>query len=147
GSAVARHLALPGTPPDTMLRLAQQIGAEYATPCGRAEALAAFLRDHYRLVGDAPSGHAYANLSFFLFAPTNAGGRRGTSEQFAAAFAVLGRMLGLPTRVVVGFNATAPSSAVRGADALAWPEVLFNEAGWIPFSPLPTTERPLRDVE
>jgi hypothetical protein len=86
-------------------------------------------------------------LQFFLFASRSAGGQRGTSEQFAAAFAVLGRMLGLPTRVVVGFEATAPTSVVRGADALAWPEVLFNDVGWVPFNPFPTTGQPPRHVE
>lgn len=147
GPTVAEYLALPGTPPDTMLRLAQQIGADSSSAYDRADGVAEFLRDHYRLVSDAPSGHAYPNLNFFLFGPRNAGGQRGTSEQFAAAFAVLGRMLGLPTRVVVGFDATAPSSTVRGADAVAWPEVLFDAVGWVPFDPLPTTEEPLRNVE
>ncbi len=147
GAAVSRYLDLPGTPPDEMLRLATQLGADDAGAFQRAGAIAAFLRTHYRLVADAPSGHAYPNLAFFLFADRAAGGQRGTSEQFAAAFAVLGRMLGLPTRVVVGFRAGPGASTVRGADALAWPEVLFDGPGWVPFDTLPVGDAPPRAVE
>jgi hypothetical protein len=67
------------------------------------------------------------------------------------AFAMLARSLGIPTRVVVGFvvdpakNDPAETSStsvpgtitVTAADAQAWPEVLFADAGWIPFDPTP----------
>nr|WP_246560245.1 transglutaminase-like domain-containing protein [Kitasatospora kifunensis] len=39
---------------------------------------------------------------------------RGTSEQFATAFAVLARTLNLPTRVVVGFKPGLPADGVHG---------------------------------
>jgi hypothetical protein len=148
GPTVARFLRLGVGAPDEMTKLATQLGADVAAPYQRAEAIASFLSDHYTLVTDAPSGHAYPNLNFFLFAARNLGGQRGTSEQFAASFAVLGRMLGLPTRVVVGFTARPGHSTVLGRDALAWPEVLFTGVGWVPFDPLPhpdTTPRPLED--
>jgi transglutaminase-like putative cysteine protease len=147
GPQVARFLALGIGAPDTMTRLANQVGAEVAAPYQRAQAVAQFLSDHYALVTDAPSGHAYPNLSFFLFAPRDLGGQRGTTEQFAAAFAVLGRMLGLPTRVVVGFTARAGRGSVYGRDALAWPEVLFTGLGWVPFDPLPQPDIAARPVE
>jgi hypothetical protein len=78
--------------------------------------------------------------------------RRGGSEQFATTFALAGRLLGLPTRVAVGFvpgssdgersggEPDAPggrSLPVAGGDALAWPEVHFAEVGWLPFFPTP----------
>ncbi len=138
GPSVARFLALgPGTPPTALTDLAQQIGADVAGGYQKALALEEFLADHYTLVGDAPSGHAYPNLTFFLFGPPNGGGQRGTSEQFAASFAVLARMMGLPSRVVVGFQARPGVGSVRGRDALAWPEILFSGVGWVPFDPLP----------
>ncbi|WP_415360020.1 transglutaminase-like domain-containing protein [Saccharothrix sp. BKS2] len=53
----------------------------------------------------APVGSSYARLERFLFgAPGEPGAGAGTAEQFASAFAVLGRAVGLPTRVVVGFQ-------------------------------------------
>ena len=67
--------------------------------------------------------------------------KTGYCQQFATAFAVLARSLGWPTRVVVGF---LPGEAlergrylVRGTDAHAWPEVYFEEHGWIAFEPTP----------
>ena len=65
----------------------------------------------------------------------------GTEEQFASAFAVLGRIVGLPTRVVVGFGPgelqADGSYRVRAGDARVWPEVKFDGAGWVPFDPSP----------
>ncbi len=146
GEGVTRVLRVADGVPDPMRRLAAQIAEENGAPYDRAAAIEQFLAEHYRVVADAPSGHAYPNLNFFLFGPRNAGGQRGTSEQFAAAFAVLGRLTGLPTRVVVGFSAPG-SGPVRAADAFAWPEVLFEGLGWVAFDPLPRPDDEPRPVE
>jgi transglutaminase-like putative cysteine protease len=148
GPAVARFVTLGGVAPTQLRRLGEQLAEGNGAPFARAQAIEQFLAEHYRLVADAPSGHAYPNLNFFLFGPANGGGQRGTSEQFAAAFAVLGRLVGLPTRVVVGFRPRPGSATVRGADAVAWPEVLFDDVGWVAFNPLPqpnTQPRPVED--
>jgi transglutaminase-like putative cysteine protease len=68
--------------------------------------------------------------------------REGFCQQFAAAFAVLSRSLGYPTRLSIGF---LPGEAgedpehyvVTGNDAHAWPEVHFEGFGWVPFEPTP----------
>ncbi|MFI6231149.1 transglutaminaseTgpA domain-containing protein [Micromonospora echinospora] len=146
GEEVTRVLRVADGVPDPMRRLAAQLAEENGAPYARAAAIEQFLAEHYRVVADAPSGHAYPNLNFFLFGPRNAGGQRGTSEQFAAAFAVLGRLTGLPTRVVVGFSAPG-SGPVRAADAFAWPEVLFEGLGWVAFDPLPRPDDEPRPVE
>ncbi len=146
GEEVARVLRVADGVPDPVRRLAAQLAEENGAPYARAAAIEQFLAEHYRMVADAPSGHAYPNLNFFLFGPRNAGGQRGTSEQFAAAFAVLGRLTGLPTRVVVGFRA-AGDGPVRAGDAYAWPEVLFSGLGWVPFDPLPRPDDEPRPVE
>ncbi|MDG4786482.1 transglutaminaseTgpA domain-containing protein [Micromonospora sp. WMMD1102] len=147
GDAVARFLRVEPGAPEQMQQLAAQLAEENGSPHARADAIETFIAEHYRLVADAPSGHAYPNLNFFLFGPSNGGGQRGTSEQFAAAFAVLGRMTGLPTRVVVGFQPPAGGGPVRGADALAWPEVLFDDLGWVAFDPLPKPNTRPKPVE
>ncbi len=80
--------------------------------------------------------------------------RAGFCQQFATAFALLARAAGLPTRVAVGF---LPGEAdpgledlytVRGTDAHAWPEVYFEDYGWIAFEPTPRAEtaRPLYTI-
>ncbi|MET8282793.1 transglutaminaseTgpA domain-containing protein [Micromonospora sp. NPDC005174] len=146
GEEVARVLRVADGVPDPMRRLATQLAEENGAPYARAAAIEQFLSEHYRVVADAPSGHAYPNLAFFLFGPRNGGGQRGTSEQFAAAFAVLGRLSGLPTRVVVGFE-SGGQGPVRAGDAYAWPEVLFDGLGWVAFEPLPRPENEPRPVE
>ncbi|MEE6261515.1 transglutaminaseTgpA domain-containing protein [Plantactinospora sonchi] len=148
GPEALRFLQVEPGAPEQLQRLADRISEENSGPYAKAMALESYLAEHYRVVADAPSGHAYPNLAFFLFGPPNGGGQRGTSEQFAAAFAVLARMMSLPTRVVVGFDSPTGSGPVRGADALAWPEVLFEGLGWVAFNPLPlpnTTPRPVED--
>lgn len=146
GDTVARVLRVADGAPEQLRRLATQLAEENGAPYARATAIADFLAEHYRVTADAPSGHAYPNLAFFLFGPRNGGGQRGTSEQFAASFAVLGRLAGLPTRVVVGFEPKA-DGPVRAADAYAWPEVLFEGVGWVPFDPMPRPDEQPRPVE
>ncbi|EEP70627.1 transglutaminase [Micromonospora sp. ATCC 39149] len=146
GDEVARVLRVAEGVPDPVRRLAARIAEDNGAPYARAAAIEQFLAEHYRVVADAPSGHAYPNLNFFLFGPRDGGGQRGTSEQFAAAFAVLGRLSGLPTRVVVGFSSTG-NGPVRAADAFAWPEVLFSGLGWVAFDPLPRPDDEPRPVE
>ena len=68
--------------------------------------------------------------------------REGFCQQFAAAFAVLSRSLGYPTRLSVGFlpgdvGEEQDLYVVRGSDAHAWPEVHFRGLGWIAFEPTP----------
>jgi hypothetical protein len=147
GPDVARYLEVGAAAPPDLSRLAEQVAAGEGSPYLRALALETFLTEHYRFAADAPSGHSYPNLRFFLFADPRAGGQRGTSEQFAASFAALGRLLGLPTRVVVGFRTPAGGGPVTGADALAWPEVLFDGVGWVAFDPMPRPDTPPRPLE
>lgn len=147
GEPAAGLLRLADDVPDQVRRLADHLARENGAPYQRALAVEQFLAEHYRVVADAPSGHAYPNLAFFLFGPREAGGQRGTSEQFAAAYALLGRLMGLPTRVVVGFSCPAQGGVVRGADAVAWPEVLFSGIGWVPFHPLPRPDTEPQPVE
>lgn len=72
--------------------------------------------------------------------------RSGYCQQFATAFTVLARMLGMEARVSVGFlpGETSPEAPnryiVRGTDAHAWPEVYFEDLGWISFEPTPRAE-------
>ncbi|SDT53128.1 transglutaminase domain-containing protein [Actinoplanes derwentensis] len=146
GDAFARYLAPGAGAPEQVQKLAEHLAEGNGAPYDRAVAIEDFLAEHYRHVADAPSGHAYPNLGHFLFGRRDAGGQKGTSEQFAAAYAVLARMTGLPSRVVVGFVAPAAGGAVTAGDALAWPEVYFDQVGWVAFDPLPKSDE-TRPVE
>ena len=128
---------VPTGTPEVMTTIAEYIQATYDTPHERAQGLADFLGQHYAFDAEAGSGHDYKTLEFFLGAPVQAGGQRGTSEHFAASYALIARLVGLPTRVVVGFAVPGGESTVTAGQGLAWPEVNFQGVGWVPFDPMP----------
>ncbi len=68
--------------------------------------------------------------------------RVGYCEQFAAAMATMGRALGIPSRVAVGFlDGTAePDGRIlyTSDDRHAWPEMYFSGVGWVRFEPTPS---------
>lgn len=78
-----------------------------------------------------PGTYADANaLDEFLFER-----RAGFCEHYAAAFASLMRVAGIPSRVVIGYhggeyNALGKYVIVRQSDAHAWCEVWIKGAGW-----------------
>ena len=66
----------------------------------------------------------------------------GHCEYFASAMVVLARSAGLPTRLVNGFaggltNEVGGFIEVSRADAHAWVEIHFEDAGWVRFDPTP----------
>ena len=105
-------------------KLAEQITAGQSTGFLRAAKLADYLQKAATYDVSGLPGHTYAQLDYFLTRS-----KRGTSEQFATAYAVLARSLGLPTRVVVGFRPGIGGDGefqVRSGDVLVWPEVDFT---------------------
>ena len=61
--------------------------------------------------------------------------RRGFCEHYAGSFALLMRLAGIPTRVVVGYqggekNPHADHWVIRQSDAHAWTEVWLPKLGW-----------------
>lgn len=94
-----------------------------------------FLRENYRTATGTPlpTGHGWPQLREFLLDT-----KRGTSEQFAAAYVALARIRGIPARLAVGFRSPAKDDrlyTVRNADVLAWPEVAVQGAGWVALDP------------
>ncbi|TCO44281.1 DUF3488 and transglutaminase-like domain-containing protein [Actinocrispum wychmicini] len=83
---------------------------------------------------DLPTGSGWPQLRDFLLTT-----KRGTSEQFAAAYVALARIVGIPARIAVGYRApraTAGSRVVvHNGDVLAWPEVAVAGVGWVPLDP------------
>ncbi|MBB5630607.1 transglutaminase family protein [Sphaerisporangium krabiense] len=115
--------------------LAARVTRDARSPYQRASLLEHYLRTGLKYDVTSPPGHSLAALEYFLRTT-----HRGTSEQFAASFALLARTLGLPSRVVVGFRpGTADGGAyhVRSGDVLAWAEIEFEDLGWVAFDPTP----------
>jgi transglutaminase-like putative cysteine protease len=135
---VQAEIALPALPP-SIEALARSVTAGAQDPLGQAELLVNWFRSgrfHYTL--DPPASPPGTDPLFDFLTQS----RSGSCEQFAGAFVVLARSLGLPSRVVVGFTAGRYSGpgevTVRGADAHAWPQVYLGpRAGWVSFEPTP----------
>lgn len=110
---------------------------------GKMAALQGFFRSGgfvYDNGPEAPSGHGLFQIKQLLER------RRGTAEQYASAFAVMARNLGYRSRVAVGYlpgrlDLASGSVVVSAHDAHAWPEILFEGVGWVPFEPSPLERR------
>jgi transglutaminase-like putative cysteine protease len=116
------------------------------TQLGKMRALQSFFRDHFTYDQGVDYSRAEDPTAAFLTA------RRGFCQQFASTFAVMARLLGIPSRVAVGFTYGVPDGrpdgqgrteyVVRGRQAHAWPEVYLDGAGWVPFEPTPGRGNP-----
>lgn len=129
------HLQLPTDFPDSVRVLAREVAGDAPTAYDTALALQDWFRSEFEYSLEVRPGHGTSAIEDFLEA------RIGYCEQFSATFAAMGRSLGLPTRVAVGYTAgnrfPDGSFEVLGRHAHAWPEVWFGPLGWIPFEPTP----------
>lgn len=136
-------LELPSDFPPELSQLAAQITDGKDSAYAKAKALQSYFRDGtFRYSTDVPPGQDTNAIVDFLRR------RTGYCEQFAGTFAALGRAVGLPTRVAVGFTPGDPVAgrtdtyAVFGRNAHAWPEVYLPGLGWLPFEPTPGRGNP-----
>jgi len=138
-AAVVSDLAVPAA----YLRLAplaRQITAGRASAYSQVVALQQWFRQagNFTYSLSAPQSTGAAALVTFLTRT-----RRGYCQQFAFGMAVLARLLGIPSRVVVGYTQGTPQAngtwLVRTTDAHAWPEMYFPGAGWLRFEPTPSS--------
>ncbi|MFD5827537.1 transglutaminaseTgpA domain-containing protein [Lentzea sp. NPDC060358] len=122
-----------GTPPPGVAELANDAVQGVRSSFTAALQLERFLRDNYRQA-DGYGGQSWPELRRFLLDT-----REGTGEQFAAAYVVLARMLGIPARLVVGYRtpdrAAGGEYVVRNENAWVWPEVAVAGVGWVPLDP------------
>ncbi|MEW6157715.1 MAG: transglutaminase domain-containing protein, partial [Verrucomicrobiota bacterium] len=76
--------------------------------------------------------------------------REGHCERFAASLALLLRMKGIPSRVVIGYvpgtrNRFTGAWNVRFKDAHSWTEAYFPNHGWVQFDATPPASRSPED--
>ena len=139
----SRFLALPRTLSSRVVAEARRVtsAVPIQDPYDEALTLESYFRDNFKYDLNVSLGEDDDALLQFLF---NA--RRGFCEQFAAAFAVMARSLGLPARVATGFTAGVLEADnryhVSSLNAHAWPEVYFAGTGWVGFEPTPGRDMP-----
>jgi transglutaminase-like putative cysteine protease len=131
---LARWLRLPpGYNPRT-LQLAQQLQRP-DNPAASAQAiLALFRREQFRYTLEPPP-LGRNTVDDFLFDT-----RAGFCEHYASAFVVLMRAMGVPARVVTGYqggelNPVDQYMTVRQSDAHAWAEIWLPRRGWVRIDP------------
>jgi transglutaminase-like putative cysteine protease len=121
-------------------QFADELQAEFpATQPGRAQRLVSAVLDYlnrggYRYTLDPPL-LGKNSVDEFLFDT-----KLGYCEHYASAFTVLMRMVGVPARVVTGYqggelNPVDRFLTVRQSDAHAWTEVWFAGRGWVRVDP------------
>ncbi|MWA04345.1 transglutaminase [Actinomadura sp. LD22] len=136
---VSHYTAVPKNIPPQIRALAQNVTAGAAT----ARAQAVKLQRWFTLTGgftydlSTPAPQRGNDLVDFLLRS-----KRGYCEQFAASMALMARILGIPSRVAMGYTSgtqTQPGTwVVRSRDAHAWPELYFEGSGWVRFEPTPS---------
>jgi len=134
---LGRFLQLPPVPP-RIRDLAREVTAGSRSPYEAALRLNQYLsseRFTYTLVLKRET--SLDPLEEFLFVR-----RSGNCEYFAASLAVMLRSVGVPSRVVAGFqrgewNPYGRYFMVRMKDAHSWVEAYFEGAGWVTLDPSP----------
>ncbi|MDP9496024.1 MAG: DUF3488 and transglutaminase-like domain-containing protein, partial [Actinomycetota bacterium] len=154
-SDIERFLVLPEDVPDGILQVARQKVRGATTDFERAWLLQHWFRDSrdFRYSTDVSTGHGFLDLDEWLNDPTSRNHRTGYCEQFAAAMAVLGRALNIPSRVVWGFTPGSSQTqadgteviVVRDNNAHAWVEMWMDGFGWVKFDPTPRGDGVLPD--
>ena len=128
--AFARYLDLPRLPA-RIGALAREIAADSSTPYQAALRLTDHLSREYKYTLALERRTALDPVDEFLFVR-----RSGNCEYFAAALAVMLRTIGVPARVVAGFqrgdwNPYGRYFTVRMKDAHSWVEAYIAGAGWV----------------
>lgn len=138
-----RFLQIPATEHEADIRaLAEEITAEAETDYDRALALQMYLRSAttFTYSTEIPAAESPDTVWDFLQR------RSGYCVQFATAMTIMARMLGIPSRMAIGFLPGEPVTGsprtfqVSGRQAHAWPELHFAEAGWVRFEPTPARQ-------
>lgn len=134
-----RYLQLPEIHPG-IVQLVEEITTGYTGSIARALAIERFLVGNYGYSLDNRSASADDPLYDFLMET-----KEGHCEYFAAAQAILMRIVGIPTRVVNGFkrgelNRFSDYYIVRQSDAHSWVEGYFPGPGWMEFDSTPVVD-------
>lgn len=138
----ATELALPAAFSPALAAEARRIVGSETQPYAQSLLLQSYFREGFEYDLDVAKGQGIGRMEDFVFDV-----RSGYCEQFAGTFAAFARVVGLPSRVAVGFtpgdyDAASDVYRVRGVHAHAWPEVWIAGAGWVRFEPTPNRGAP-----
>ncbi len=135
-------LRLPDGLDPRIAALARSMGADAISDDAKAHAIERHLRHDYGYTLELPSVKVQDPLAYFLFVR-----KKGHCEYFASSMAVMLRTLGIPSRVITGFqsgvfNPYTGWQVVRASDAHSWVEGWTAAGGWTVFDPTPSGAPP-----
>jgi protein-glutamine gamma-glutamyltransferase len=130
------YLQLPRLDP-RIRELTDKVVRADMSPAIQARTLENYLRSNYGYTLELPKVEPDDPLAFFLFHR-----KKGHCEYFASAMAVMLRVVGIPSRVITGFqsgvfNPISGSQLIRTSDAHSWVEAWLPDRGWTTFDPTP----------
>lgn len=142
--SVSAFLSLPDSIDTAIDDIAHQATRGASSTFEAALLLESFFLDGFNYSTDVTTGHSALDLAAWIDDPDSPNYRTGYCEQFATAMAIMGRELGIPSRVVIGFTsgeqtetAEGTLTIVRERNAHAWVEMWIDGHGWVGFDPTP----------
>lgn len=122
-------------------QLTAEVVAGATTDGEKAQAIQSFLRsESFAYSLDAPDSTELDAISSFLLES-----RSGYCIHFAAAMTTMARIEGIPARMAVGFTpgtADGDDYVVTTHNLHTWPELYFEDLGWVPFEPTKSVASP-----
>lgn len=123
--------------------LAREVTREMTDPTDKLAALVQYLHSNCAYSLDAPAVPFGEDAAEYFVLRQ----KRGYCDLFATALAVMGRAVGVPTRLVVGYaggeyDEERDRYVVRESDAHAWVEAYLPPSGWVSVDPAPAGDAP-----
>jgi len=151
---VDTYLRLPDDFDPAIQNLAAAITRGLDSDYEKALALETWLRDPengFRYDTTVSAASQDNTLSSWLLDETSTDFRSGYCEQYASALGAMGRAIGLPARVVLGFTPGDVQSdgtiIVRDNNAHAWVEFWMPSQGWVRFDATPRADYNIATAE
>ncbi|BDA63953.1 transglutaminase-like domain-containing protein [Actinomyces capricornis] len=128
--------------PASVAALAQEIVGSESDPLAQIRALQQRLRTSYYSDGTqskSDPGHGASRIARMAEAESLV----GDDEQYPVLMMLMCRSLGIPARVVMGFDPATDGDAttVTGEDIKGWVEIPFEELGWVAFDITPDRDQ------
>ncbi|MBB5632538.1 transglutaminase-like putative cysteine protease [Cryobacterium mesophilum] len=144
---LANYLVLPPDTPEIIASTATKVTTGDSSNYQKALALQEYLRSapfHYSETAPVTDGYDGTGVEYVAAFLKE---QSGYCIHFASAMAVMARELGIPSRIIVGFQPGSLQNgedrgrkiyAVTTHDLHAWPELYFSGIGWVRFEPTPS---------
>ena len=131
----AKYLQLPEGYNPKARNFALQLWQETLNATDFIDALARFYQQEPFIYTLSPPLYSGDSIDTFLFE-----GKQGFCEHYASSYVFLARSVGLPARVVTGYqggelNLFEGYFTIRQRDAHAWAEVYLPSSGWVRIDP------------